>query len=149
MGFEFSLATVALVRGMAEEREEQMLMRILQQIVQTLGSVAEIDARVAEMNAARRQNLFQASAGLHVHASYGELEQLKMSRVELEEQLRKLHEWRETQMRAYSAARRDRELLDGMRDEKRDAYETELGRREQAALDDNFMARRRVERRCA
>jgi flagellar FliJ protein len=142
MSFQFSLATVLRVRGILEEQEERMLQKILFEITQTRETLERTDAAISATNAARRENLFKPFAGHHVHASYGELEELKRNKKELEERIAKLEELRDRQLVIYEKARRNREMLTDMREEKRSAYESDIARAEQKTLDDNFIARR-------
>jgi flagellar FliJ protein len=142
MGFQFSLATVLRVRGIVEEQEERMLQKILFEITQTREALARTDSAISATNEARCENLFKPVAGHHVHASYGELEELKQNKKDLEEKIAKLEELRERQLVIYEKARRNREMLTDMREEKRSAYESDIARAEQKTLDDNFIARR-------
>ncbi len=142
MGFQFSLATVLRVRGIVEEQEERMLQKILFELAQTREGLERVDGAIFATNAAWSENLFKPLIGHHVHASYGELEELKRYKKELEEKIAKLEELRDRQLAIYEKARRNREMLTDMREEKRSAYESEMARAEQKTLDDNFIARR-------
>jgi flagellar export protein FliJ len=142
MAFQFSLDTVLRVRGILEEREERMLQKILFEISQTLETLARTDAEIVESNASRRADILKPLIGHHLHASYGEVKELNKSRKNLEEQIEKLKQLRDRQVTVYEAARRNREMLTDMRKEKRSAYESDLDRRDQKTLDDNYIARR-------
>jgi flagellar export protein FliJ len=142
MAFKFSLATVLRVRGIIEEREERMLQQIQQEISNTFQAAAQIDSDIARSNSSRVANLFKSSMGTNLHAAYGELTQLKLRRNELETLLNKLNQLKRSQIEVYNAARRNREMLTEMREEKHDEYESDLARREQSTLDDNYMAQR-------
>jgi len=142
MAFQFSLATVLRVRGILEEREERLLQKILFEISQTLETLARTDAEIAGSDAARRSDVFKPSIGRHLHASYGEVKELKQSRKDIETQIEKLEQLRDRQLVIYEGARRNREMLSDMREEKQTAYESDMARREQKTLDDNYIARR-------
>jgi flagellar FliJ protein len=73
---------------------------------------------------------------------YEEIKELKQNKKNLEEQLEKLEQLRDRQLVIYEKARRDREMLTEMHEEKRSAYESDLARLEQKAVDDNYIARR-------
>jgi len=143
MGFQFSLATVLRVRGIVEEREERVLQDILFSIAQERESLQSIGAQIVESDASRCADVLKPVTALHFHASYGEVEELKTKKAVVEGRIEKLEELRDRQILVYEAARRNREMLTDMREEKRDAYESEVARREQKTLDDNFIARRR------
>jgi flagellar FliJ protein len=142
MAFQFPLATVLRFRGVLEEREERMLQRILCEISQVQESLARIDAQIAASDASRHANLFKPIAGLDLHASYGEAKELMQIRKDLQGQIEKLEQLRDRQLMVYAAARRDREMLTDMREEKRCEYKSEMARSEQKTIDDNYIARR-------
>lgn len=142
MGFHFPLASVLRLRGVVEEREERMLQNILQEISRTAEIIEAIDAEIASVNMSRRANVRKASTALDFHAAYGHLENLKQQKIEQMERLTKLEELRQKQIVIYSAARRDREVLDNIFDRSRTAYEADLAKREQRSIEDTFAARR-------
>jgi flagellar export protein FliJ len=142
MAFQFSLATVLRVRGILEEREERLLQTILCEISQTQESLARAEAELEGSDASRRAEIFKRSLGHNVHASYGGVKQLKESKEGLEARIEKLKQLRDRQLIVYQQARRNREMLTDMREEKRTAYESDMARDEQKTLDDNYIARR-------
>ena len=142
MGFQFSLATVLRVRGIVEEREERMLQKILFEITQTIQTLSELNEEIAGSNASRVTGQFKNASGRQIHEAYGHIEELKRRRTEVEGQLGKLEELRDLQVKVYEEARRNREMLTDMRENKREAYLVDTARREQNTLDDNYIARR-------
>jgi flagellar export protein FliJ len=142
MAFQFSLATVLRVRGIVEEREESILQKILFDISKIFDDLERTDAQLAESNASRDTDVFTPFIGLQVHASYGQVKELKQRRKDLEGQIQKLEQARDAQLIVYEAARRDREMLTDMREKKRSAFDADVNKREQKALDDNYIARR-------
>ena len=120
-----------------------MLQRIQQQIAQTSQALAETNADISRWNVRGATELFRVSLGRDLQASYAALQQLKLSHVELLGQLDKLEQLREIQLTVYRAARCEREMLTDMRDKKRVVYNSEMTRRAQSTLDDNFVARQR------
>jgi hypothetical protein len=143
MGFQFSLAAVLSVRTIHEEREERMLQQILFQIAQTRQAVAVSDAAMSKANALRAENSDRSLIGRDIHGFYGQIEQLKLDRRQLVERLEKLEHLKAMQVKIYDAARQSREMLTEMREKKRGLYDSDVSRREQSVLDDNFIARRR------
>ena len=142
MPFQFPLATVLRIRGVLEEKEERLLQQILGEIAQTREALARTTAEIAESDVSRRSEVFQNRVGHNIHASYGRMYELKQNRKNLEEQLEKLEQLRAMQIAVYETARRNREMLTGMHEEQRSAYETGLARLEQKTIDDNYIARR-------
>jgi flagellar export protein FliJ len=142
MAFQFSLATVLRVRGIIEEREEGKLQKILFDISKVFENLERIDVQLAETDASRRADVLKLSIGLQVHASYEEVNQLKQRRKDLASQIQELEQARDSQLVVYDAARRDREMLTDMQEKKRTAYDSDISKREQKVLDDNYIARR-------
>jgi flagellar export protein FliJ len=142
MAFEFSLASVLRVRGIIEEREEGKLQKILSDISQTFDALELAHTQVAESDASRRADIFKPFIGLQLHASYAEVKEIKQRRHDLEGQIKKLEQARDGQLIVYEAARRNREMLTDMREKKLSAYESDMNKREQKTLDDNYIARR-------
>jgi flagellar export protein FliJ len=142
MGFQFSLDSVLQVRGILEEQEERMLQNILQEIAKTRETLAQIEARIAESNAARCGGFFKPVFGHKIHAAYGELQELKQNRKDFQEKLRKLEELRDRQLIVYAKARQDREVLADMCEARRRAYELDMTHIEQKVSDDIFISRR-------
>jgi flagellar export protein FliJ len=142
MAFQFPLDPVLRFRRTVEEREEAALQKIVHEIALTFESLERIEKRILASECARIGEMFKPLMGLELHASYGEVGALRQRRTELIEQIKKLEQTRDGQMKAYEAARRDRELLTNMQDKKRVAYESEMDKREQKLLDDVFLARR-------
>jgi flagellar export protein FliJ len=142
MPFQFPLATVLRIRGVLEEKEERLLQQILGEIAQTREALERTEAEIAESDASRRSEVFQTRVGHNIHASYGWMNELKQNRKALQDQLEKLEQLRAMQIAVYETARRNREMLTGMHEEQRSAYETGLARLEQKTIDDNYIARR-------
>ncbi len=142
MAFQFPLATVLRVRGIIEECEEAKLQKILFDISKVFDELERADAQLAETDASRQADVLKPFIGLQVHASYGEVKELKQRRKELAAQIQELEQARDRQLLIYEAARRNREMLTDMREKKRTAYDTDIRKREQKVLDDNYIARR-------
>jgi flagellar FliJ protein len=142
MSFVFSLASVLRVREMLEEQEERLLQKILFEISRTHEAIAQIDAEVAESNALLRANINKPVIGLDVHTSYGQINSLRQDKIELNVRCGKLRELRDKQLLAFKAARRNREMLTDMREEKRTIYDIDQAKSEQKILDDNYINRR-------
>jgi flagellar export protein FliJ len=142
MAFQFSLDTVLRVRGIVEEREERLLQKILFETAQAVEGLAGIDAEIAKTDVSRHAEIFMPSIGHNLHASYADLKSLKQLRVEVAGKIEKLEQLRDRQFIVYAEARRNREMLTDMLEEKRGLYEGVLARSEQKSMDDNFIARR-------
>ena len=142
MAFHFSLATVLRVRVIVEEREEGILQKILFDISKVFDDLERIDARIAEGDDSRNAEVLKPCIGFEVHAYYGEVKELRQRRKDFEDKIQRLEEARDRQLVIYEAARRNREMLTDMRKKKRTEYDSETNKREQKALDDNYISRR-------
>jgi flagellar export protein FliJ len=142
MAFRFSLATVLRVRRIIEEREEATLQKILFDISKIFEDLERNEAQLAETDASRQADVLKPRIGLQIHASYGEVQELRRRRKDLAAQIQELEQARDRQLIVYETARRDREILADMRERKRTAYDIDLSKREQKILDDNYIARR-------
>ena len=142
MGFQFSLATVLRVRKIHEEREERMLQQILFQIAQTRQAITLADVAISRANDLRVCDTDKSLIGRDIHDSYGKIDQLKQDHHQLVERLEKLKQLKEMQVKIYDAARQSREMLTDMHEKKRSLYDSDVSRREQSVLDDNYIARR-------
>jgi flagellar export protein FliJ len=142
MAFQFSLGTVLRVRGIVEEREERLLQKILFEIAQALEAVARINCEIARTDTSRRAEIFMPLIGHNLHASYEVLEALKQNKIELAQKIEKLEQLRDRQFIVYTEARRNREMITDMREDKRNLYDVGLARSEQKTMDDNYIARR-------
>jgi hypothetical protein len=98
---------------------------------------------MSKANALRAENSDRSLIGRDIHGFYGQIEQLKLDRRQLVERLEKLEHLKAMQVKIYDAARQSREMLTEMREKKRGLYDSDVSRREQSVLDDNFIARRR------
>jgi flagellar export protein FliJ len=142
MAFHFSLATVLRVRTIIEEREEGILQKILFDISKVFDDLERIDTQIEEADNSRHTEALKLCIGFDVHASYGEVKELRQRRKDFEGKIQKLEEARDKQLALYEAARRNREMLTDMRAKKRTAYDAEMNKREQKTLDDNYISRR-------
>ncbi|MGA3008800.1 MAG: hypothetical protein ABSD72_00935 [Terracidiphilus sp.] len=142
MAFRFSLGSVLRVRGIVEEREERMLQSIQLELSRAQESLVRTEAELERSDASRQAQIFKPFLAHNLHASYGEVKQLKESREILVDRIEKLKQLRDRQLVVYQQARRNREMLTDMREEKLSVYESDVARGEQKTLDDNYIARR-------
>jgi flagellar export protein FliJ len=142
MAYKFPLAAVLRFRAIIEEREEGILQKILFDISKVFDTLERTDTRLSESETSRYQEILKPSTGLQLQASYGEVKALKQLRKDLVAQIQKLEQVRDEQLVTYEAARRNREMLTDMREKQRNIYNSDLSKREQKTLDDNYIARR-------
>lgn len=143
MAYKFKLATVLRLREIAEEREERLLGKILEQIAQVRQNLVEIAERRGQLVQLRQSELEGRTSAAMLQSSYGQTAALDLAAKQAEEKLKQFEGLRDKQMQIYTAAHCDRELLADLRTEHRTKYQAALALQEQKAMDDNFNARRK------
>ena len=142
MAFRFTLATVLRLREIAEEREERLLGKILQQIRLLQDNLASIEVRREEIKQEREADLRARTSAAQLQSFYGHLAALELAKQQGQEHLTKLEALRAQQMKLYATAHRNRELLADMRETQREQFLAARALQEQKTMDDNFVSRR-------
>ena len=142
MSFRFSLATVLRLREIAEEREERLLGRISSQIAQARENLDNVQIQYADLLRRRELELERRMAAAELHISYGQMRALEEMQKNTQDELDKLEALRGQQLKAYEVAHRNRELLEGMREEQLQLFHLEQVRQNQKTMDDVFASRR-------
>ena len=142
MAFRFPLETLLRVKKIAEEREERLLAQISQQANQARATLT----RAREQHAlllTLKSNSFQAPiAGVEITAAYERLRASEQLQMQLHKQLTALEDLRVRQLTIYSAAHRDREMLEKLKETGNSNFQQRQGRLAQAAMDDLFLSKR-------
>jgi len=142
MSFYFPLSSVLRVREAAEQREERLLTEINSEIDVVNQSIEEITSKISQTESARPSASDVLQTAFHVQAWYGEIETLSESRKELLRRIEQLKALRSKQMLVYRNARKNRQVLDSIRDASFAEFETQADRREQRTMDDQHSAQR-------
>ena len=143
MAFRFTLDAVLRFRESVEHSEEAVLLRIVQQIVETEQQLDQVEAEQVRIRESREQDLALKLPGVHLmDIAMRELE-LKTAADGLRSQLRHLEQERVNRLAVYQTARRDRQVLTELRQQQRQRHQLEQKRQEQKTLDDLFLARAR------
>jgi flagellar export protein FliJ len=142
MPFRFPLAAVLLVRENAEQREERALKKIRLAMAHASRELENLNAEIANLQAARDQAMQQPVAAIQLQAYEQQAREATEKKKALVHQILTLRQELAQQMKVYQAAHRDREALTDMLEKQREAYEQEQSRERQKQLDDLFMARR-------
>ena len=141
MAYRFGLAPVLRVREIAADREERALARILNEIAQVRRAIERLEHEITRAARAREGGLSAPMRAVHLHTSYGCVQELRENRARFMEQLRTLEGDREVQTRACEAAYRNRELLAGMRDAERKGWLAARAKSEQKLAEEAFLNR--------
>jgi flagellar export protein FliJ len=141
MAFRFPLATVLRFRDNVERREELALQKILQEIARTRLQIEQLNAAIVQAQADRNKSLLQSISAYQLQVMARDVDAMIDRKKALIESLVPLEQKRQTQMLAYQAAHRARQMLSDMATRQRDAYEQQQARAQQKFLDDIFAAR--------
>ncbi len=142
MPFQFRLATVLRVRESLEKREERVLQMMQLEIARVTHRVEELSAAIAHAHEAREHAMERSIPAGHLHSLLWEEQSAVEQKKSLLQDLQRLEQERDQQMKIYQDAHRNREMLTDMFNEQRDVYEQESMRAQQKQLDDIFIARR-------
>jgi flagellar protein FliJ len=142
MAFHFALETILHFRKSVEHQQELLLRLANQQVMRVRHLIDQVDECIARGHVERARELGTGttSAELQFHLS-GEAV-LAQHRQELQIELRRLQQLREQQQKAFQNARREREVLDSLRQKQLQRYQRDLARKEQRQLDDLHLFRR-------
>ena len=142
MSFQFPLATVLRYRESIEQREYFALEKIQQEIVQVELKISQAEDDRSAAAKSRAGELAQGTHAIAIQSAYEYEKALDQEVERLRVEWRELKiKWRQ-QLASYELARRNRETLEKLREKQLNVYTQEQTKREQAAIDDLFLARR-------
>jgi flagellar protein FliJ len=142
MSFQFPLAAVLRYRESLEQREYFALERLQQEVTRVEQSIRQVQGDCSTATQNRAAELAQGIRGAEVKTAYDYQSALEQQLEGLQALLQQLKiKWRQ-QLATYDLARRNRETLEKLREKQLDAYSREQAKREQAVIDDLFLARR-------
>jgi flagellar export protein FliJ len=143
MTFRFRLDAVLRFRESVEHTEEAALHRIVQEVAEVELEIHRVNLKMIGLREQRERDLTRTIPAVHLmEIAERELELRKLNDG-LHSRLQQLESQRLRQLAIYQTARQNREVLKELREQQRHAYQLEQGRREQKALDDLFLTRRR------
>jgi flagellar protein FliJ len=142
MSFQFPLAAVLRYRESVEQREYFALELLQQEVTRVDQKIGEVERYHSTATQHRAASLAQGIRAAEVQNAYAYQRALEQQLEQLQLRLQELKmKWRQ-QLALYELARRNRETLEKLREKQFDAYSRELAKREQAVIDDLFLARR-------
>ena len=142
MSFQFSLETVLRFRKSLEAREEALLLAANQLVVDAQRKIATLAQELSQRQQNVRRNLQDGLCGAELVFEQSCELRLEERLAILNQQLLQLEAARQAQMNKYQHARRQRLLLDQLREKAHQAYLREEERLAQRRLDDLFLLRR-------
>ncbi len=143
MPFQFPLAAVLRYRESIEQREYLALERVQQEIVRAELKISQTENDHAQAMQERAKDLAKGTRAAVLQSAYEYETVLEQEIVRQRTFWQELKlKWRQ-QLAAYELARRNRETLEKLRENQLNAYNQDMARREQAVMDDLFLARRK------
>jgi flagellar export protein FliJ len=147
MPFRFPLEAVLHFRKSVEHQQELRLRAANQHVTRVRHLIEQIERRLQEAGNSRAGQLSSGTTAAELQFSLACESALSAQIPDLRRELARLRTLRDQQQRVYQQARREREILENLRNGQFDEYKREAARREQRQLDDLFLMRRAYLRR--
>lgn len=142
MAFRFSLEPVLRLRTNYERLEHLRLLAITAMLVRVREEIAAAAREEAAARNSRSEMLSRGSAAVEIQLGVS-AEQVRARRNrELSDRLAALERLHVKQSHLYQAARRRREVIEGLRDRKLQKYRREQDRKAQQGIDEVYLLRR-------
>jgi len=143
MAFHFSLAAVLKLRESIEQQEYLTLEKIHQEIARSQSEISNVELHQAELQQDRDKQLSASMPSVHLQNIFERIFALERRKDALKVALAELAVKKDQQLKIYSEARQKREVLESMRERQHSIYQREETKRQQALMDDLFLARLR------
>jgi len=144
MAFHFTLDAVLRLRQSLEDRELLRLQALLARratLLKELGESRQLSVRVQEETS---QGMLKPTPAVEIHFATARLQALEQQQQLLRRQLSELEATIAEQRSRYQQQRRNREVLEALREGQLRDYRLQQRRREQAQLDELHLLRRRT-----
>jgi flagellar export protein FliJ len=141
MAFRFPLAVVLKLRESLEQQEYFILLKLQREIAEIEEGIRKAEAAQSAAEAARRTELTQGMPAIHLQEFYAQALSWAQMREKLKAKLQEVETRKQQQLKNYRTARQGREVLEKIRDRQLAEYERAKTQREQARVDDMFLAR--------
>ncbi|MGA3193510.1 MAG: flagellar FliJ family protein [Terriglobales bacterium] len=143
MPFRFSLDAVLKYREALELREFVALEKAQQEIALLESQIVEAEQNRLAREQNRAQELRRGMRSKHLQDALDDEQALEHLRDELKKKQEELAIKRQEIFQAYQEARRNREIIEKLRERKLADYTRSQTKAEQARIDDLFLARRK------
>jgi flagellar export protein FliJ len=144
MAFHFTLEAVLRLRQSLEDRELLLLQSLQSRRAALLSEVDELRQASFDLEQETKQSmLLRPTPAVEIHFAMARLQGLDRRRQLLREQLRRLDDAIVEQRLRFQQQRRNREVLEVLRDGQWRDYQLTQRRREQAQLDELHLLRRK------
>jgi flagellar export protein FliJ len=126
-----------------EQREYLALERIQMEIARMQAQIAQVAAARSAATASSLDQLSRGVPAIHLQEAREYESALERSQALLEDKLKELRVNLQQHLKTYQTARQKREVLDELRNRQKNSYERDQARRQQKAVDDLTLARRK------
>jgi flagellar export protein FliJ len=147
MAFRFPLETLLRYRRSVERQCELEFLQALQQVVAVQHEIEMVDGQLAALKTSGLRELETGVTASQLHFDAQRESVLASRRAFLMIELERREGLRLQRQQEFQHARREREVLESLRQQHHQAYLREEARREQKRLDDLFLQRREYSRR--
>jgi flagellar FliJ protein len=141
MGFKFTLAAVLKYREELEKREERTLELRRETLTRLETQLKEVQEQRRRLLEQRDSLLQKGMLGDDLAYATEQEQQMKILEADLRKRISAAVLDYENQMQVFLVARQKREILDELKNTKKESYLAEQERREQQATDEIFIAR--------
>lgn len=117
------------------------MLKLQREIAELEEEIRKAEAAQSTAEAARRTELTQGIPAIHLQEFYAKALSWAQMRERLKLKLQEVETRKQQQLKSYRTARQGREVLEKIRDRQRAEYERAKTQREQAWVDDMFLAR--------
>jgi len=147
MAFRFSLETVLHFRKSVEQAEQATLHQIVQAISIHRAELRQIEENQHSLREQRNRELNQGLPAAHLLEWNDREESFSRAANLLRQELQRLELARQKQMLIFQNARREREILSRIREQRHNTWEREEARKQQKAIDELFLIQLLSERK--
>jgi flagellar export protein FliJ len=147
MSFHFPLQAVFHYRQSVEHQQELRLRAANQQVARMRHLLDQFDARLAELRSHQIQRLQTGVTSAELRFGVLSEAALQAQRGQVTAELARLQNLRDQQQRIFQHARREREILESLRERQLHEYNVSASRRQQRQMDDLFLLRRAYSQR--
>ena len=141
MAFRFSLAAVLNLRKSIERQEYLNLERIHQEMAKVQAQIAQAEQQKFAIQQSRDTQLTESVPSVFLQSLYEQIFALERHIDSLKVLLVELAAKKDQQLKVYTEARQKREVLESLREKQHAAYILEDNKRQQASMDDLYLAR--------
>ena len=142
MPFNFQLATVLKFRQGMEQREYIALERIQHEIVSTAAQLEQLETARQLAVRGTDSNLRKGTPAILLQTDLDQEQALEQEKKKLRIRLGELDNQKTQRLKQYEIARQKREVLEELRNRQFESFTREQAKREQAQIDDMFLASR-------